>query len=133
MMRTNGNDRGAVRTATVTWVVIVLAIVGVFGFDGFGIIANRVHTEDNAQTAAYAASQAWHNSPNLTAAYQAAVASIAGSGDTVLTQNFSVDPDGTIHLLVRHTVKTVVFSRIGPLEHLTTATEHGDANSSLSS
>jgi hypothetical protein len=129
MMRTTGNDRGAVRLVTISRLVVVLAIIGVFGYDGFSVMSNRVSTEDNAQTAAYAASQAWHTTPNLQAAYQAAVASIAGTGDTVLRKNFSVDPDGNIHLLVRHTAKTVVFRRVGPLRHLTVATEHGDANS----
>lgn len=128
-MRTTGNDRGAVRLVTITRLVVVLAIIGVFGFDGFSIMSNDVATENNAQTAAYAASQSWHHSPNLGAAYQAAVTSIAGTQDTVLTRNFSVDPDGTIHLLLRHTAHTVVFNRIGPLRHLTVATQHGDANS----
>jgi hypothetical protein len=129
MMRTAHNDHGAMRTATVTWVVIVMAIVGVLGYDGFGIMTNNVHTEDNAQDAAFAASQSWHHDPNLNLAYQAAVTSLVGTGDKVLTKNFTVDPDGTIHLLVRHTVQTVVFSRVGALRHYTVAVEHGDANS----
>ena len=62
-------------------------------------------------------------------AYQAAVQSIAGKDDTVLTQDFTVASDGTIHLLVRHTVHTIVFGRVGPLKHLTVTTESGDANS----
>jgi hypothetical protein len=117
------------RLITITRLVIVLAVVGVFGFDGFAIMANHVATENDAQTAAYAASQSWHNHPNLPMAYQAAVASVAGNGETVLTQDFTVDPDGTIHLLLRHTAHTVLFSHIGPLRHLTVTTEHGDANS----
>jgi hypothetical protein len=129
MMQTNGNDLGAVRLTTTVWLFAVLAIVGVFGYDGFSIMSNNVSTEDNAQTAAFAASSAWHHTPNLAAAYQAAVTSIAGTGDKVLTRDFSVDPDGTIHLLVRHTAHTVVFSRIGSLRHITVAIEHGDANS----
>ena len=92
-------------------------------------MSNHVATENDAQTAAYAASQSWHNDPSLTLAYQAAVQAVAGKGETVLTQGFSVDADGTIHLLVRHTAHTIVFSRIGPLKHLTVTTEHGDANS----
>lgn len=128
-MRTVGNDRGAVRLITITRVVVVLAIVGVFGYDGVAVLSNHIATENDAQTAAYAASQSWHNDPNLSLAYQAADKSVAGKGDTVLTQNFSVDTDGTIHLLVRHTVRTIVFSRVGPLKHLAVTTEHGDANS----
>jgi hypothetical protein len=129
MMRTTGNDRGAVKVATVTRLVAILGVLGVFGFDGFSVMANHVATENDAQTAAYAASQAWHNSPSLDGAYAAAVTSLAGTGDTVLTQDFSVDPDGTIHLLVEHTAHTVVISHIGPLRHLAVTTEHGDANS----
>jgi hypothetical protein len=128
-MRTIGTDRGAVRLTTMTWLIVVLAIVGVFGYDGASVMSNNISTENNAQTAAFAASESWHHTPNLTAAYQAAVTSIANTSDKVLTRDFSVDPDGTIHLLVRHTAETVVFSRVGPLRHLDVAIEHGDANS----
>jgi hypothetical protein len=129
MMRTTGNDRGAVRVATATRVVGVLAVVGVFGFDGFAVMSNHVSTENDAQNAAYAASQSWHDNPSLPVAYDAAVAAVAGKDETVLTQGFTVDPDGTIHLEISHTVHTLVFSRIGPLRHLAVTVEHGDANS----
>src|SRR4051794_2809950 len=109
MMRTVGNDRGLIRLITMTRVVVVLAIVGVFGYDGFAILSNNVSTENDAQTAAYAASQAYHDRPNLSLAYQAAQESVAGKDETVLTQGFSVDTDGTIHLLLRRTVHTIVF------------------------
>lgn len=128
-MRALSSDRGEVRMFTLTWVVVVLAIIGVFGYDGFSIMATHVNTENDAQDAAYAASQAWHTNPDLQDAYDAAVAAVAGKGDTVLTTNFTVDSDGTIHLLVQHTARTIVFSRIGALKHLTVVTEHGDANS----
>jgi hypothetical protein len=117
------------RMITLTRIVVIFAVVGVFGYDGFALMANHVSTENDAQTAAYAASQSWHNDPSLPTAYQAAVASVAGNGDTVLTHDFTVDSDGTIHLLVRHTAHTILFSHVGALRHLTVTTEHGDANS----
>jgi hypothetical protein len=129
MMRTIGNDRGAVRLVTLSRLVVILAILGVIGYDGFSIMSSHVATENDAQTAAYAASQAWHNTPNIDLAYEAAVDSLAGKDDTVLTQDFTVDPDGTVHLLVRHTAHTLVVQRIGALKHLGVTTEHGDANS----
>ena len=55
--------------------------------------------------------------------------SIAGKGDTVLTHHFVVDTDGTVHLVVRRPVRTLVLKRIGPLRKYTVALEHGDANS----
>lgn len=130
MKQAIGDDRGAMKVATLGKLVAFVVVVGVLGFDGASLIANHVTTENNAQTAAYAASQAWHaDQENLDAAYQAAEQSIAGSGDTVLTKDFTADPDGTIHLLVRHQVHTMVFSRIGSLKHLDVTIEHGDANS----
>jgi hypothetical protein len=124
-----GNDRGAARLITITRVVVLFAIVGVFAFDGVAVVSNNVTTENDAQTAAYAASQSWHNIPNIALAYQAAETSLAGKDDTVLKTDFSADTDGTVHLMVRHTIHTVVFGRVGFLKHLTVATEHGDANS----
>lgn len=110
--------------------VVILGIVGVFGYDGFAVMSNNVSTENDAQTAAYAASSAWHSdNENINLAYQAAVQSLAGKDDTVLTTGFTVDSEGLVHLEVRHTTHTVVFSRIGPLKHLAVATQHGDANS----
>lgn len=124
-----GDDRGAVRLLTLTRLVVILGIIGVFGYDGFAVMANDVSTENDAQNAAYAASQAWHQNPNLDVAYQAAVQQVSGHGERVLTQGFTVDADGTVHLLVRHTAATILFNHIGPLRHLAVTTQHGDANS----
>jgi hypothetical protein len=111
----------------VVWLVIV-AVIGVCGLDGYSIMTNRVHTENAAQAAALAASQAYQaDSLNLPAAYAAAKASVAAKGDTVLTTGFTVDPNYTIHLVLQHTVHTVACGHIGFCRHLTVATEHGDA------
>jgi hypothetical protein len=118
------------RIVTMGKLAVALAIVGVFGYDGVALMSNSISTENNAQDAAYAASQAWHdNGGNLALAYQAAVNTVVDKGDTVLQRGFTVDPDGTIHLLVQHTASTIVFSRIGPLKHLDVTVQHGDANS----
>jgi hypothetical protein len=130
MMRSTGNDGGAVRLATFTWLFAVLAIIGVFGFDGFSILSTRVTTENDAQTAAYAASAAWHSSQNLNGAYAAAVASLDGKkGDKVLVRGFVIDPTGEVHLLVRNHARTILLGHISAVRHLSVALESGDANS----
>ena len=43
---------------------------------------------------------------------------------------FSIDPDGTVHLVVRRQAKTLVFSHLGFMHHLLIAYEPGDANQS---
>lgn len=124
------DDAGMMSLVTLGKLGVLFGIIGVFGYDGFAVMSNNVSTESDAQDAAYAASQAWHdNNRSITLAYQAAVNSVADKGEIVLREGFTVEPDGTIHLQLRHTAKTVVFQRIGPLKHLIVTTQSGDANS----
>lgn len=128
-MRQTGNDQGIVRLTTITGWLVALAIIGVIGFDTFGIMSAHVSTENDAQNAAYAASQAWHNDGSINSAYQAAVASVSGKHERVLTKDFTVDTDGMVHLLLRTRAHTLVVQHIGPLEKDTIVTVHGDSNS----
>jgi hypothetical protein len=43
---------------------------------------------------------------------------------------FSVDPDGTVHLVVRRQAKTLIFGHLGFMHNLLVAYEQGDANQS---
>ena len=129
-MRTSGRDRGAARLTTITWLVVVLGVIGVFVFDGVSVMSSRVSAQDDAQNAAFAASSEWHITPNVEDAYQAAVNYLGGKKDErVLRHEFSVAPDGTVHLLIRRKIQTIVFGHIGAFRHLTVAIESGDANS----
>jgi hypothetical protein len=128
-MRTSSNDSGAARLHLITGWLVVLAILGVCVFDGISIMSSRVSTENDAQSAAYAASSAWHNSHSIELAYQAAVTTVAGNGETVLTHGFTIDPDGTAHLVLRSHARSILLTHIGPLKHYTITLEHGDANS----
>ena len=129
-MRSTGNDRGAMRLVTIGRLVVVLGIVGVVGYDGFSVVSNRVTTENDAQDAAYAASTAWHNKPNVNLAYQAAVEALAGKPTTPSCSRASpLTPTGPCTLLSATPHRPSVLGHIGPLRHLAVATEHGDANS----
>ena len=122
-------DRGAIQIGWVTRLAVFVAVVGVFGFDGFSILSARVKGEDDAQNAATAASAAWQQSHNITAAYQAAEAYAEPKHETVLTTDFTVDPNNTVHLLLQRKADTLVVKRIGPLRKYTVETLHGDADS----
>jgi hypothetical protein len=125
------NDRGAMRVMTVTKVVVAMAVLGVFGYDTVACMADHAKTEDNAQDAAYAASQSWLNTKNIYVAYAAAQTTLKteNPADQLIRSSFSIDPDGTAHLKVTRTAKTLVIGHIGFLKHYTVATEKGDANS----
>ncbi|HEX3706482.1 MAG TPA: hypothetical protein VHV76_07600 [Mycobacteriales bacterium] len=43
---------------------------------------------------------------------------------------FSIDPDGTVHMVVRRQAKTLVFSHLGFMHNLLISYEQGDANQS---
>lgn len=130
-MRTSGDDRGALRLQTISILLIALAVFGVFAYDGVNVMASRIGTQTDAQNAAFAASSSWHNHGNVDEAYQAAVASVATNdkGETVLTKNFTVSPDGNVTLTLRRTVQTIVFRRIGPLKRYTVTLETASSNS----
>jgi hypothetical protein len=115
---------------TITWLVVVLGVIGVFVFDVVSVVSSRVSAENDAQNAAYAASSEWHTTPNVEDAYQAAVKSLTDSpAERIVPSSFSIAPDGTVHLVVRRRIQTMLLGHIGPLRHLTIAVESGDANS----
>lgn len=113
-----------------TKLLVALALVGVAGYDTVACMVDHTKTEDQAQDAAYAASENWVNTKNIYEAYDAAVASLKAENpqDQLIKTSFTIDPDGTVHLLVTRTTKTLVAGRIGFLKHFTVATEKGDDN-----
>jgi hypothetical protein len=129
--RRGNNDRGAMAVMTVTKLVAAMAVLGVGGYDTVACMADHAKTEDQAQDAAYAASQSWLNTKNIYDAFAAAQATLKAENpdDKLIRSSFSIDPDGTAHLQVTRTADTLVIGHIGFLKHYTVATEHGDANS----
>jgi hypothetical protein len=129
-MRATGTDRGAVRVGYVTKLAVVLAVIGVFGYDGVSIMAMHITTSTDADNAADAASANWQQTHNVTLAYQAASEAVAAHHERVLTcpTCFSIAPDNTAHVEVRRTAHTLLFSRIGFLRHATVVTEPADVN-----
>jgi hypothetical protein len=129
-MRATGTDRGAVRVGYVTKLAVVLAIIGVFGYDGVSIFAVHITTSSDASNAADAASANWQQTHNVTLAYDAASTLAAAHHERVLTcaSCFTIAPDNTVHLELRRSAHTLLFSRLGFLKSATVVTEPGNAN-----
>lgn len=170
-MRLRGSDSGALGIHWLVKLAVALGILGVLGYDTFVTVATHLKAENDAQNAAYAASQAWQDANHaagsqetLSAAYQAAItwlqdnepsrctaelqaqaaqatpASIPAGCDYVCvgassqTQicgshgRFTIDPDGTVHLVVRREANTLVFGHLGFMHSLLVAYENGDAS-----
>lgn len=146
-MRLRGGDRGALVVPGIVKIAVALGVLGVLGYDTFETIATHLKAESDAQNAAYAGSSAWNDArfgDGGTASAQTAY----DAANTYLTANkadhlcgmpgdhlcdghntFVVDPDGTVHLIVRREASTLVFGHLGFMHRFLVAYEEGDANS----
>lgn len=125
-------ERGDIVLGWLTKLIVALAIIGVVVFDSMAVVVARVSAEDDANTAAMAASDTWvaqRGEHNLQLAYNAAAAAVAGKDETVLTNGFTIDPDGTVHLRLTKHATTLVMYRVGPLKKYTWVTVSGQGKS----
>lgn len=123
-----GDARGAVVLGWLTKLVIVLAVIGVAGFDALSIVTTHLSASDEANAAAQAAEDSWSQSPGqVQLAYDAAAQYAEQHGDRIPPRSFTIAPDGTVHLRVVKTVQTLVVRHIGPLQHLQVIRAEGTA------
>lgn len=127
------SERGDIVIGWLTRVVVVVALVGVVLFDGISVGVNRLNVEDQAQTAALAAADAWHSTHDVQKAYDAATeaATQADPLNTVGTKDFKVDADGTVHLTVTRDAATLVLHRIKPARAWVHVEGHGASKGSV--
>ena len=115
--RDQGRDQGDVILSWLSRVVVVLAITAVIGFDALSIAVAHVSAIDDANTAATAASGAWHNDKGaLAPTLLAAQISASQHNETVLPSSMTVDADGTVHLRLERDATTLVVRHIGPIK-----------------
>lgn len=131
-MDTVARDRGSIVVGWLTKIVVVLALLGVALFDGMSVAVAHMNGSDDANTAAGAANTAWEQTHSVQAAYDAAAASITNPNESVLTTGFSVESNGTVHLLLRRQATTLLMSKIGPLKKFTVFTVSGEATTPTS-
>ena len=109
------DDRGDIVLGWLTKLVVVLAVLGVIGFDLISLGTARFQAEDHAQSAVRAASSSYAGSQDLQQAYDAALAEVVEHGDTIDPQTFTIAPDGTVTLTLHRTAPTMVVEKIAPL------------------
>ncbi len=105
-----------------TKLVVVVTVLGVLALDGFAWASARVGAEDSAEQAGRAAVSSWEQTKNLQSAYDAALAEVVDSGDTIDAKGFTAAPDGAVTLTLHREVSTLVLHRVPPLRHLTQLT-----------
>lgn len=106
----------------VTKLVLVLSVVGVLGLDALACASARVGAKDSAESAGRAAVSSWQQARHLQRAYDAALAQVAASGDTIETTSFTATPDGAVTLTLHRSASTLVLHRVSRLRHLADVT-----------
>jgi hypothetical protein len=106
-------DRGGIVVGWLTKLTVVLALIGIMLFDAISIGTTNANVADQASQAAFMASSTWDQTRDLQATYEAAVSSALEQDpqNVVSTKGFSIDPDGTVHLVMSRDAKTLVLYR----------------------
>lgn len=126
-MRGLSGDRGDVILGWFTKIAIILAIVGVIGFEATSIAVAHVQTQDLAKSAARAGSKEWQRSRDVQQAYQAAEAVALGDGGTIAPEEFVIAEDSSVTVTVQKEANTLVLYRIGPAKDWTIIREKAQA------
>lgn len=109
------NDRGDIVLGWLTKLTVVLAALGVIGFDAISLTTARFQAEDHAQAAVREARDAYRGSNDLQTAYNAALAEVAQHGDTIDPQTFTIGPDGRVTLTLHRKASTMLVEKIPQL------------------
>ncbi len=116
-------DRGDIVLGWLTKLTVVLAVVGLIGFDLIALGVNRMQAEDRAGTAARAAVSSYSSSKNVQQAYDAAVGTLDDEvTDRIDPGSFTVDSDGGVTLTLERETTTFLVEKIGPIRDWATAT-----------
>lgn len=107
--------RGDVVLGWLTKVVATLAVLGLVSFDAVSLGAAHFRAEDSAQRAARTAAGNFSGTKSLQAAYEAALDEVLDSGDTIDPASFTISPDGSVTLTLRHETATLLVEKIPPL------------------
>ena len=105
--------------------VVLFALLGVLAYDGVKVMTTHFGAADDAATASREAVDAYQATKDVQQAYDAAVRSLDGKGDTVETATFTVNPDGSIDLVVVKSVSTLWMKRVGFLKDYTEVRQSG--------
>jgi len=124
-------DNGSIVVGWLVKLAVVLAVLGVIGFDAISVGAGHLAASDDANQAAQAAAVDWRSNHNVQSAYDAAVESLPSTSESILTRSFTIGADGSVHLMLRRTITTLVMYKIGPLKKYTVVTTPGEATPAL--
>ncbi len=114
-------DLGVIVVGTLAKVLLVLAVVGVVGYDAFSVTTTQLSLRDHAQQAAVVGHDAYRASGNPQAAYAAALAYARQNGYTLVRSGFSTGPDHRVTIELRREAPTVIAGHLPRVKDYTIA------------
>lgn len=117
-------DQGAVIMGWLIKLAVTIGVVATILYDAGAVGVAHLRAMDTAPGAAMAASTAWTQSQNRdpAVAVEAAQTYVASHGAHIVPGSVTVDADGTVHLRITSTARTVLLQHLGPLAHFRTVT-----------
>ena len=122
--RTHRGQAGAVGTMIIVWLVMV-AVIGVVVIDVGSITLTKFGLSGVADNASTQAANAFHTTPNVGLACQAAVASITADDPSVKLANKGCivnQQTGVVTIIVKKIAKTIIAGRISFTKHFAKVT-----------
>jgi hypothetical protein len=126
-VRNARTDTGSIVVGWLVKVALVLFVVGVAGFDGIAVASAHLSASDDANTAASAAASDYWNNHSVASAVRAANDAITSPNEQLVADTLTIARDGSVTLLLRRDITTVVMHDIGPLKKYTVITVRGEA------
>jgi hypothetical protein len=122
------DDLGSIVVGWLTRVVLVLAVIGVLGYDAVAIGQGRVNAADEADQIAQDAHDTWADTHSVDKAYATARDEAAANGDSIPKGGFTIEPKhGLVTVKVQHSVDTLVIKHFGFSRPWTTMVATGQA------
>lgn len=122
-----GTDTGSIVIGWLVKVAVVIALVGVMAFDAIAVGSAHMSASDDANSAASAAASDYWNTHNAKSALSAAADAITSPNEALVADSLRIAPDGSVTIVLRRTITTLVMHDIGPLKKYTVVTVTGEA------
>src|SRR3954454_18281118 len=103
-----------------------MAVLGFLAYDGVAIVTASFSTSDRANTLASEAADDVKSLRDVDKAYAVILAEAQESGDTIRPQDFTVQSDGRVSLVLRHETTSLWMHRVGPLRRLLRVSATGE-------
>lgn len=120
-------DAGTIVIGWLVKIALVLAVVGIVGFDSIAIASGHLNTTDDANSAASAAAAEYQSSHSVQSALVAAKAAVTNPNEVLIANTLTINPDGSATVVVERTITTLVMNHFGPLKKYTDIKVRGQA------